>query len=132
MGDRANVQLNDGEGTIWLYTHWGAPEMADTVMLDASPGSTCSIMQLFAYLELKYANLHVAFNNHGCRSLATLQVPQLCLDHLCAGTVSTVCVLAMPGAAPFPRTVWWCAGTWNVLICDITSCMVIVLQSCPS
>ena len=31
MGDRANVEIKDSNGSIFLYTHWGGSELKNTV-----------------------------------------------------------------------------------------------------
>ena len=31
MGDRANVKFHDGEGVVYLYTHWRGTELPQTV-----------------------------------------------------------------------------------------------------
>jgi hypothetical protein len=31
MGDRANVQVKDGESSVFLYTHWSGSELPETL-----------------------------------------------------------------------------------------------------
>ncbi len=31
MGDRANVKVVDGDSTLFLYTHWGASDLPETL-----------------------------------------------------------------------------------------------------